>query len=901
MIMCDVHDVITVVCVRAFVCICVNFVCASSMNGRAVLFIRYAAGRYEVTDEAKEFLSSVGAPFGVIAAAGKYRTGKSFLLNRGFLSLVQAPAAAQEPSKKKRRDEGGGSMRGEGGDDGRDTARGGEGRGGGGRGGEGGRGEGYEKTGFGVGSTTQACTKGIWIYTKTVTCKDTGLKCVIMDTEGTGAVGSGTDHTHDAKIFALALLLSSQFIYNSVGAIDEPAVAALGMVTQISQHVRAKSMDEDDCDIGSMFPKFIWVIRDFALEMTDINGAKLSSDGYLEHVLQPSSSGSSCENDDGRDETRRRILKCFRVRGCCTMRRPFADERDSKRLDDMEDSELRPEFLRDLINCRDRVLRETPSKTALGKPLTGKLFLLQAQALVDAFNTGAVPIMRDQCVMLAEKQAFELSDSCIQFMEFGIQKKQQQQQQHHQQAAKSVAEYQSFLKKLHGDAIAIFDRNTMADGDTALRLRGLIDEKLHNIATRALERFQTDLERDCRHEIELLRERISSSSSSLDVKQLIELCREAFENARMPHEWAFQVMPDLFKWLCIAAENNSFSRELQKQMETQIAEMQARVEAAEQEASSAKINADKQCLDLQLRMGAAERRAETAEAETAAALECATASRTAAAEAVPLRAQNAELLEALQMEKESRLRQEEDIRKSAQEFESRLDRIQSSSEETIVELRNAKERMEARIQVLSHDLQGCTAEKARIQDSFSTSTKKFEEQISQMRSQSERLETQLEETRQAQEKTLQRLRKEFQDELKTKSDQLSETMKERLAERMQTTDKLKALEVRIACADAENNDLRRQIADMEERARNKLRTMVEDEQLRIKLAECESEVRYLREMRDASRVTHRELTVRAEEAEQKLRETENRHSIEMAEAKAVHNREIILLERNKHH
>jgi len=39
-----------------------------------------------VTAQAREFLSRIKSRVGVIAVAGKYRTGKSFLLNRVILN-----------------------------------------------------------------------------------------------------------------------------------------------------------------------------------------------------------------------------------------------------------------------------------------------------------------------------------------------------------------------------------------------------------------------------------------------------------------------------------------------------------------------------------------------------------------------------------------------------------------------------------------------------------------------------------------------------------------------------------------------------------------------------------------------------------------------------------------------
>jgi flagellar basal body-associated protein FliL len=45
---------------------------------------------------------------------------------------------------------------------------------------------------------------------------------MLIDTEGLGSLEE--DANHDAKIFAIALLISSLLIYNQVGSIDDEAV-----------------------------------------------------------------------------------------------------------------------------------------------------------------------------------------------------------------------------------------------------------------------------------------------------------------------------------------------------------------------------------------------------------------------------------------------------------------------------------------------------------------------------------------------------------------------------------------------------------------------------------------------------------------------------------------------------
>jgi hypothetical protein len=54
--------------------------------------------------------------------------------------------------------------------------------------------------------------------------KQTGkpFKCLVVDSEGLGAFSE--EQNHDTRIFLLALLLSSYFLFNSMGTIDETAL-----------------------------------------------------------------------------------------------------------------------------------------------------------------------------------------------------------------------------------------------------------------------------------------------------------------------------------------------------------------------------------------------------------------------------------------------------------------------------------------------------------------------------------------------------------------------------------------------------------------------------------------------------------------------------------------------------
>ena len=318
----------------------------------ALPFVIFDKDRFTVNPEAASFLEGLGdAPLAVVALAGPYRHGKSFLLNR--VVLQNGP-----------------------------------------------------NEGFQVGQTVNACTKGLHIATKVLTASNSSdgeYRVLVVDTEGLGAMTASD--THDARIFSLALLLSSMFLYNSKGTIDQPALNTLSLVANISQHIKAG----DGADLSAFLPSFLWVVRDFALDLVDGQGDAIDAKEYLEQALRPVPDAPPEKN-----RVRTSLRDYFRHRDCVTLIRPCDDEAQLKRLNEQPESALKPEFQAQAKALREKVLALARPKQACDTTVTGKLLVRLATVYCDAINTGACPAIQDSWSLIS-------ADECTRAVEAAAQ------------------------------------------------------------------------------------------------------------------------------------------------------------------------------------------------------------------------------------------------------------------------------------------------------------------------------------------------------------------------------------------------------------------------------------------------------------------------------------------------
>lgn len=88
-----------------------------------------------------------------------------------------------------------------------------------------------------------------------------------------------------------------------------------------------------------MTPKFLWLLRDFALELKE-NGRDITENEYLETRL----SNFSRSTNERNKRVREAFVRYFQQRELLTMVRPVEDEQDLRKLNQLKFHEYRPEF-----------------------------------------------------------------------------------------------------------------------------------------------------------------------------------------------------------------------------------------------------------------------------------------------------------------------------------------------------------------------------------------------------------------------------------------------------------------------------------------------------------------------------------------------------------------------------
>ncbi|XP_078422603.1 guanylate-binding protein 1-like [Cetorhinus maximus] len=295
-------------------------------------------GKLVINEEALQVLSNINETVVVVSVVGFYRTGNSYLMNR---------------------------LAG-------------------------------KTHGFSLGSTVQSHTEGIWMWCMPHPKKH-NHSLVLLDTDGLGDIEKG-DQKNDCWIFSLAVLLSSTFVYNSVGTIDQYAKEAIHFISNLTELIKVKSNEGDDddddeeLDLLKISPAFVWTVRDFTLELK-IDGQDVTADDYLNYGLQLKKGISRKVMEY--NQPRECIRNYFRSHKCFVFVQPMASS-NLNQVETLLESQLDPKFV-DICHefCQYIYLESEPKTIKGGHRINGRKLAILAKTYIEIIGSGMVPCIEN--------------------------------------------------------------------------------------------------------------------------------------------------------------------------------------------------------------------------------------------------------------------------------------------------------------------------------------------------------------------------------------------------------------------------------------------------------------------------------------------------------------------------
>ncbi|KAI9087713.1 hypothetical protein K1719_030345 [Acacia pycnantha] len=432
-------------------------------------------GKFRMDPEAVATLQLVKEPIGVVSVCGRARQGKSFILNQLL----------------------------------------------------------GKSSGFQVASTHRPCTKGLWLWSaplKRTALDGTEYNLLLLDSEGIDAYDQ--TGTYSTQIFSLALLLSSMFVYNQMGGIDEAALDRLSLVTQMTKHIRVRASGgrSSASELGQFSPIFVWLLRDFYLDLTEEN-RKITPRDYLELALRPVQ--GSGKDIVSKNEIRDSIRALFPDRECFTLVRPLNNESDLQRLDQISLNKLRPEFRSGLEALTRFVFEKTRPKQFGATMMTGPVLVGVTQSYLDALNQGAVPAISSSWQSVEEAECRRAYDCATDMYMSSFDRSKPP-----EEVAMREAHEESVQK-----AMAAFNESAVGIGSARKKYEGL----LQKFFKKAFEDYKRNafMEADlrCSNAILSMEKRLRaachSSEASIDnvVKVLDALLSEYETSVHAPGKW----------------------------------------------------------------------------------------------------------------------------------------------------------------------------------------------------------------------------------------------------------------------------------------------------------------------------------------------------------------------------
>jgi hypothetical protein len=213
--------------------------------------------------------------------------------------------------------------------------------------------------GFGVGHFLDAQTMGLWVWSRAHP-RNPDVTVLLQDSEGLDS--PGIPQHYNWTLAAVALLVSSYFIYQSKGAIDSHSSGRLGVILQVAEQLRGGRSDS-----STDLPNFLWLIRDHQLKMTTTPKNEMMS--------------KLGENE------RSALDRNFASSDCAVLPRPVDREADLQNVEQMDWAQLNENFREEYLVLERQIFNAVATPRRLsGRTITGPMLADLVQMFADALQ-----------------------------------------------------------------------------------------------------------------------------------------------------------------------------------------------------------------------------------------------------------------------------------------------------------------------------------------------------------------------------------------------------------------------------------------------------------------------------------------------------------------------------------
>ena len=277
---------------------------------------------------------------------------------------------------------------------------------------------------FEIGHSDLACTKGLNICESMPIIRNKSgesFKLLLIDTEGLDSDDS--KESCDIKIFLASLLISSVFMFNGLKTLNKQDFNRLSLVTILSEKIKIKknmAQSLNKKELKNELPDFIWLVRDFSLSL------EKSKDEYLNRFLEfedyPEQDDPKKNADiDKRNQIKENLIDSFRTIDCSLLKQPILGEDKLQKLDSLNLSDLRKEYLNDLNELVDKINLILHSKEINGQKLNGPLFAEYLKLIVESINSEKTIFLHETVSLALNAMADQNLNECLNLFDKEIQ------------------------------------------------------------------------------------------------------------------------------------------------------------------------------------------------------------------------------------------------------------------------------------------------------------------------------------------------------------------------------------------------------------------------------------------------------------------------------------------------